>query len=287
MLKQRIATAIVLLIALIAISTLMSPPVFSLVIAMVVLLAGWEWGGFIGLENRTTKVAYLISLTFLLSCCYFLLEMNLESESLRQDRALTLSVMGLCYWIGSTIVVLSYPEKNKHWNSESRIATMGIFSLVPTWVGVTQLKYLAPGGELVLVLIILVAAVDVGAYFTGINFGKTKLAPALSPNKTWEGVWGGFALCLVVTIGFAFLLNQTFFTVGLLEIGVLAVMCFLLTFFSVIGDLLESMLKRNRQIKDSGKILPGHGGVLDRIDGLIAATPIFVLVMTYLLVGGQ
>ncbi|MFK7863933.1 MAG: phosphatidate cytidylyltransferase [Pseudohongiellaceae bacterium] len=287
MLKQRIATAIVLLIALIAISTLMSPFWFSLIIAAVVLIAGWEWGGFIGLENRTTKVAYLISLSFLLSCCFFLFEMSPGSDSLRYDRALTLTTMGFLYWVGSSIVVLSYPTKNKYWNSESRIATMGIFSIVPTWVGITQLKYIATDGVLVLVLIVLVAAVDVGAFFTGINFGKTKLAPALSPNKTWEGVWGGFALCLLVTIGFAYFLDQTLVAVGLFEIAVLAVMCFLLTFFSVIGDLLESMLKRNRQIKDSGKILPGHGGVLDRIDGLIAATPIFVLFMTYFLVSGR
>lgn len=287
MLKQRIATAVVLLIALVAISTLMSPFAFSLAIALVVLVAGWEWGGFIGLENLTTKVAYIVSLTLLLTGCFFLLEMRPEQESLRQDRALTLSFLGLIYWVAASVVVLSYPEKKSHWNNESRIATMGIFCLIPTWVGVTQLKYLEPSGVLVLVLIILVAAVDVGAYFTGMNFGKTKLAPQLSPNKTWEGVWGGFALCLVVTVAFAYLLDQMLFQVGLMEIAILAVMCFLLTFFSVIGDLLESMLKRNRQIKDSGKILPGHGGVLDRIDGLVAATPVFVLVMTYLTVNGR
>lgn len=282
MLKQRIATAVVLLIGLIAASTLLSPFLFSLFTAVVVLLAAWEWGGFIGLENLTTKTAYLISILLLLLGCFFLLELGPETITLRQDHALTLSVLGLFYWICASLVVLDYPAKNKHWNKESRIATMGIFSLLPTWVGITQLKYLEPNGMLVLVLIILVAAVDVGAFFTGMNFGKTKLAPELSPNKTWEGVWGGFALCLLVSLSFGILLDQTLFSVGLFEMAVLILISALVSFFSVTGDLVESMLKRNRKIKDSGRILPGHGGVLDRIDGLIAATPVFVLGMTFL-----
>jgi|TARA_B110000971_G_scaffold170450_1_gene175133 phosphatidate cytidylyltransferase len=287
MLKQRIATAIVLLVGLIAASTLMSPFAFSLLTALVVLLAAWEWGGFIGLENLTTKVAYIVSILLLLGGCFFLLELGPETEVLRQDHALTLSFLGLFYWVCVSLVVLDYPSKNKHWNKESRIATMGIFSLLPTWVGITQLKYLEPNGMLVLVLIILVAAVDVGAFFTGMNFGKTKLAPELSPNKTWEGVWGGFALCLLVSLGFGILLNWTLFSVGLFETAVLILISALVTFFSVTGDLVESMLKRNRKIKDSGTILPGHGGVLDRVDGLIAATPVFVLGMTFLVLTAQ
>ena len=282
MLRQRIATAIVLLVGLIAASTLMSPFAFSLLTAIVVLLAAWEWGGFIGLENLTTKVAYIVSILLLLGGCFFLLELGPETETLRQDHALTLSVLGLFYWVCVSLAVLDYPSKNKHWNKEYRIATMRIFSLLPTWVGITQLKYLEPNGMLVLVLIILVAAVDVGAFFIGMNFGKTKLAPELSPNKTWEGVWGGFALCLLVSLGFGILLNWTLFSVGLFETAVLILISALVTFFSVTGDLVESMLKRNRKIKDSGTILPGHGGVLDRVDGLIAATPVFVLGMTFL-----
>lgn len=287
MLKQRIVTAIILLIGLIAASTLMSPFSFSILAGVIVLLAGWEWGGFIGLENLTTKISYLISLILMMVGCFFLLELTPQAEALRLDRAITLSVMGLIYWMCAAFLVLNYPAQNKLWNNESKIATMGIFSLLPTWVGVTQLKYLEPDGILVLALIILVAAVDVGAYFTGMNLGKTKLAPELSPNKTWEGVWGGFGLCVVATLIFATALNYSLFSVGLIEIIALIFMSLLVTFFSVTGDLVESMLKRNRQIKDSGKILPGHGGVLDRVDGLLAATPVFVLVMTYLVLSGR
>lgn len=287
MLKQRIATAIILLIGLIAASTLMSAFNFSLLVAVVVLMAAWEWGGFIGLENLTTKVSYLISFVLLMSGCVFLLELSPQAEALRLDRAVTLCFLGLVYWVCAAFIVLDYPQRNSLWNNESKIATMGIFSLIPSWVGITQLKYLEPNGVLVLALIILVAAVDVGAYFTGMNLGKTKLAPELSPNKTWEGVWGGFALCAVATLLFAGLLNTLFFPVGLLEIVALVFTGLLVTFFSVTGDLVESMLKRNRQIKDSGKILPGHGGVLDRVDGLIAATPVFVLMMTFLVMSGR
>ena len=121
--------------------------------------------------------------------------------------------------------------------------------------------------------------------FTGKLFGKRKLAPALSPNKTWEGVWGGVALNLIVSLAFALLLDKYVQAFAAIDYAIFAALALIVAFFSVVGDLAESMLKRNRELKDSGSILPGHGGLLDRIDGLMAATPICVDVLILLLGG--
>jgi phosphatidate cytidylyltransferase len=181
--------------------------------------------------------------------------------------------------------IASFPRSTDAWNDKSRISVMGMLSLLCTWVGLVSLKALLPNGALVIMLIIMVAAVDVGAFFTGKLFGKRKLAPALSPNKTWEGVWGGVTLNVAVSIVFAILLNNYVQPFSLIDYAIFAALALIVAFFSVVGDLAESMLKRNRELKDSGSILPGHGGLLDRIDGLMAATPICVAFLILLLGG--
>jgi phosphatidate cytidylyltransferase len=283
MLLKRIITAVILLLALALACAFMSPFSFSLLMAIVVLIAGWEWVAFIGVDTWGSKLGYLTSLSVLLAASGGFLGVSPSNLNLQIDRVFMLSTLGVIFWIGAAILVIDYPALKSQWNKESKIAIMGIFALLPTWVGVVQLKYLEPSGVLVLGLVILVAAVDVGAYFSGKLFGRTKLSVALSPNKTWEGVWGGVALSLFAMLIFAWVLHNYFYQLGIFQFIVLAVTSLVIAFFSVTGDLLESMLKRNRKIKDSGKILPGHGGILDRIDGLIAATPVFVLAITYVL----
>jgi phosphatidate cytidylyltransferase len=135
----------------------------------------------------------------------------------------------------------------------------------------------------VLALVIMVAAADIGAYFAGKKFGRRKLAPALSPNKSWEGVWGSLVACLLLALLLIALMNNYVLELSPQKILLLMVLSLCVTLFDVIGDLLESMLKRNQNIKDSGSILPGHGGILDRIDGLLAVTPLFVI--TFLIIG--
>ena len=160
---------------------------------------------------------------------------------------------------------------------------MGVLVLIPTFAGVVVLKYLLPSGYLVLALVILVAAVDVGAYFVGVNFGSKKLAANLSPKKSWEGVWGGAFACLLVATLFIWLMHRHIQPLSPTQIAALLALSMGTTFFSIVGDLLESMLKRNCGVKDSGTMLPGHGGVLDRVDGFVAATPLFVLTMMLVL----
>lgn len=284
-LKQRIITAIILGIALIAATTLLSPFLFAVALIPVFLLASWEWSGFIGLDSKRSRISYCVTLGLMLVGLFFLLGITPMATTLATLRVVMLLLLGLLFWCLSLFVLRGYPANKEQWSDSSRIASMGIFSLIPTWVGLVQLKYLQQEGYFLLALIVLVAAVDIGAFIAGTNFGRHKLAPALSPKKSWEGVWGGLVTCVLVGSGLIWLLHFYLQTLLLLQILALLLLTALVTILSVVGDLLESMLKRNRSLKDSGKLLPGHGGILDRIDGLMAATPIYVLLIMLLLSG--
>tara|TARA_B100000795_G_scaffold155522_1_gene116670 strand:- start:60 stop:503 length:444 start_codon:yes stop_codon:yes gene_type:complete len=133
---------------------------------------------------------------------------------------------------------------------------------------------------LVLFLLILIWAADIGAYFTGKLFGRTKLCPSVSPGKTLEGVFGGIALTQVVAITYVYITTQTPLLNDFLIFSFLAL---IVSLVSVLGDLFESVLKRIAEVKDSGNILPGHGGMLDRIDSLTSSAPIFFLLFTLLI----
>ena len=283
MLKQRIITAISLLIGLIATTTQLSLFNFTLFISLVVILASWEWGGFIGLKESSAKLTYSLTIAAMIIGLYFILDISTRDSSVDFVRASILLGLGLLFWILMVFVLAGYPENKSAWNNESKIACMGMLALVPSWVGLVVLKSLEEAGLLVLALVILVAAVDIGAYFAGVNFGSRKLAPNLSPKKTWEGVWGGFALCAVISVAMIWAANSYFLDLTSAQMVVLFFLAPLTTFFSVIGDLLESMLKRNQNIKDSGRLLPGHGGILDRIDSLVATAPPFVLLLVFMM----
>ena len=283
MLKQRIITAISLVIGLIAATTQLSLFNFTLFISLVVVLASWEWSGFIGLNESSAKLTYSLTIAAMIIGLYFILDISTRDSSVDFVRASILLGLGLLFWMLMVFVLAGYPENKSAWNNESKIACMGMLVLIPSWVGLVVLKSLEEAGLLVLALVILVAAVDIGAYFAGVNFGSRKLAPNLSPKKTWEGVWGGFALCAVISVAMIWAANSYFLDLTSAQMVVLFFLAPLTTFFSVIGDLLESMLKRNQNIKDSGRLLPGHGGILDRIDGLVATAPPFVLLLVFMM----
>ena len=278
-LKQRVITAVLLLVALIAATTLLSSFYFSLFVAGVILVAAWEWAGLVSPDREIAKLPYLVSIAVILVGSFFLLGISPNVQSIDGFRASLVLMLGLLFWLISLFLLSGYPENSKLWNDESKIALMGVLVLIPAFVGIVVLKYLLPSGYLVLALVILVAAVDVGAYFVGVNFGSRKLAAKLSPKKSWEGVWGGTVVCLLVAALFTWLMHNNLQALSLMQITALLTLSVGVTFFSVVGDLIESMLKRNCGIKDTGTMLPGHGGVLDRVDGLVAATPLFVLTM--------
>jgi len=151
---------------------------------------------------------------------------------------------------------------------------IGLLVLLPAWQGLVLLKHWPLGNWLILSVMVLVWAADIGAYFSGRAFGKRKLAPQVSPGKSWEGVYGGLAVSLVITLVVGISRD---WGVGQILLGLLGAA--LVVMASVIGDLTESMFKRRSGIKDSSNLLPGHGGVLDRIDSLTAAIPLFAVLL--------
>ena len=283
MLKQRIATALVLLIGLIAMTTSLGLEAFAAITGALVLIGAWEWAAFASLGDKS-RLAFVGTLALSIALLWFALGVG-GASGYDAGFALGFSLLGALFWVLMFAAIASFPQSTDAWNDKSRISVMGMLSLLCTWVGLVTLKALLPNGALVIMLIIMVAAVDVGAFFTGKLFGKRKLAPALSPNKTWEGVWGGVTLNVAVSIVFAILLDSYVQAFALIDYVIFAALALIVAFFSVVGDLAESMLKRNKELKDSGSILPGHGGLLDRIDGLMAATPICVSDLILLLGG--
>lgn len=285
-LKQRIVTAVVLLAGLIAATTLLSSFGFALFVSATVMLAAWEWCGLIGLGKQLSRAGYMTTIAAVLAGLFLALNISGDALGINQYRLAVILGLGTLFWLLSLIILITYPANKKAWNDQSKIASMGLFALIPVWAAVIQLKYLMPSGVLVIALIILVAAVDVGGYFVGIRFGRRRLAPELSPSKSWEGVWGGLGLCLLVGIGMSWAAHRYIEILEPWQFITLLMLTLLTTFFSIIGDLLESMLKRNRNVKDSGGILPGHGGLLDRVDGLMAAAPIYTLLVMFVFDGG-
>ncbi|MDP7456241.1 MAG: phosphatidate cytidylyltransferase [Gammaproteobacteria bacterium] len=285
MLKQRVITAVVLLVTLLLITTQLPPFEFAVAVAGLLMLAATEWIGFVGLNEFKSRLFYLLTLVVLVVGAFFMLGISPSAESLPQDRVAIILLLGLLFWFLMFLLLGGYPGNQRTWNDKSKIATMGVLVLIPAWIGLVQLKYLLDSGLLVVGLVLLTSSVDIGAYFAGVYFGDTKLVPAISPKKSWEGVWGGALLCLLVSIGLIWSFNNTVLGLELVHILLLLLLSLLISIFSVIGDLFESMLKRNNNLKDSSNLLPGHGGLLDRIDSLLAVTPVFVLTLMLVLGG--
>ena len=152
---------------------------------------------------------------------------------------------------------------------------MGVFCLVPGYVAMVTLKQHADSSFLILLLFFLIWGADIGAYFSGRSLGKNKLAPKVSPGKSWEGLFGGLLFAMLIAIAMLSWLGRP--DLQTMRGVIFLFGCMLITLVSVLGDLVESMLKRNRGIKDSSGLLPGHGGVLDRLDSLLSAGPVFAL----------
>lgn len=262
MLRQRVLTALVL--AGVFTGILFGAPalVFSVFVAAVCLLAAWEWANLSGYNETRAKVLYVATM---LVCG---LGAGYVQSQPRFFSAATLLSAAALWWAVALLWVQSYPSSTVLWGPRQMRLLIGFLVILPTWLGFSILRFLPDGQWLVLAVVLLVAAADIGAYFTGRSFGRHKLAPAISPGKSWEGVFGGVAAAMLVS----YLLALGLGSGNLLLAVIIAVPT---AFVSVLGDLFESMLKRYRGIKDSGYMLPGHGGILDRVDGLAAAVPVF------------
>ena len=261
MLKVRIVTACILGCMLLAGLFLLDPDWTAFGFGIVLTAGAWEWAGFGGLQSSSARAAYACAIAVLLALSWR------WTESPPQLLAL-LALAGV-WWVLAFLWLVIAPVKH-----QPRLALLcGIPVLVPAFVALARLDR-ASGGSMrgpaiVLWLVLLVIAADVGAFFVGRSFGKHKLAPQVSPGKTWEGALGGLATVALVAWS------------GALYFGLSVPRCIafgcVVGIFSVIGDLTESMFKRAAGLKDSGVLLPGHGGILDRIDSVTAAAPLYAL----------
>lgn len=268
MLKQRLWTALVLALVVLGAVIWLPPGLFAAFIGAVILLGAWEWSRLAGLGRPLARGLYLAVFLALLFLTRALPPAVLEG----------LLLLSLLWWAMACAFILLYPRLSRLWGGPLFLALAGVAVLLPGWVSLVYLRGQPDFVALILVLLLAVAAADIGAYFSGRAFGRRKLAPRVSPNKTWEGFWGGVAACsILVTVVVWFLAPER--AMDSRDWAGVAFYSALLGMVSVVGDLLESMLKRHRNLKDSGALLPGHGGVLDRIDGITAAAPVYALLL--------
>jgi len=266
-LKQRLSTAAILIPLMVwGVLSLPTSMIGSLLI-LFVLIGGWEWAGLIGMPSTLSRTVYA---TFIFVALWL---MQLFAARVEDGVFIVLLVTALWWMIGA-VMVFRYRGATGVSSSDRILGVViGVLVLVPAW---TSLIYLhgssKQGPALVLFLLVLIWGADSGAYFVGRKWGRRKLAPHVSPGKSIEGVVGGVATSVVIAV-FAMLL----FRMPLASAVWFIPLCLVVVLFSVVGDLFESLFKRRAGLKDSGQLLPGHGGVLDRIDSMTTAAPIFTL----------
>lgn len=257
---KRILTALVLIPIFVLFLFLLSSKAFCLLTGVVVLWAAFEWSSFMGVKQLKYRIFYSAMLFFLLigSLWFYIPGVMIAS---------------FIWWIFAFILVLFYPKLSQGWRKNITLrGLMGWVILIPCWLAINYIRNIPEIGIYVLLfLFVLIWGADSGAYFAGKYFGKNKLAPHVSPGKTWEGLAGALVVTFIITIATLYWVQASYKVKCFV-----CMIAFMTVLFSVVGDLFESMLKRNEGLKDSGRLLPGHGGILDRIDSLTAAAPVFL-----------
>ncbi len=278
MLWTRIVTAAVLVPAVLAGMFLLPPRAWGFAALLVVVAGAHEWAMLAGFERRRWLI--FVGGTFLIGVNLLLLGGDGFEQGWPDSVVLAVCGAATVFWLAIAPFWLA-----RRWKLANPLlaAAVGWLVLIATWVAMVELQARSPW--LVLAAMAIVWIADTAAYFTGRAVGRHKLAPEISPGKTWEGVAGALAAVAIYALvlalwapGFAYSGPRTPAVAG----GVI-VLAMALAGISVLGDLLESLLKRQRGVKDSGRVLPGHGGVLDRIDALMAALPVATVAATLLL----
>lgn len=266
MLKQRVITGVILIPIIVAALFILPTIWIQILFGLIAVAAAWEWGSLVG-NKLSMKLLYI----FICSALMFA-----SSYLLAEDNIRLLMLVASCYWV---LVLFLLSMYSASWLGQPMLQGFlwhsGYLVIVTGWSAIVVLHMQLPA--LLLFFFLLVWLADSAAYFTGKRFGRTKLAEELSPGKTREGLWGAVFATLLLS-----LLGVWWFELGLGSAIYFLILCLLSVLISVVGDLFESLLKRNAGVKDSGFLLPGHGGVLDRIDSILAAAPGFVLGLYWL-----
>ena len=257
MLKQRIITAVILVVVLGGIVLFLPPVAALLTLAIVMNLGIWEWSQFVSKISLLWRLLYVVTVLLLMGGLWFY---SFEPGALQ-----LILLIALAWWLVALLWVMLYPTAIPVWVA----ALSGVLMLAPAWLSLSRLLVTDNGLDWVIFILLLVWATDVGAFFVGKLFGRIKLIPRVSPGKTWEGAIGGIVFAAVVAFAGAEYFQQDRLSFVSLCLAVSAI--------SVVGDLTVSIFKRHGGLKDSGNVFPGHGGLLDRIDSICSAAPIFVL----------
>jgi phosphatidate cytidylyltransferase len=267
MLIKRLVTAGILL-PLVILGILYLPLNYFRYLSILVFSVGaWEWTRLSGFESLVDRLIGLTCMALLIFLYWVIFAFVLVPANYIAMPIINAFV--ITFWYLALCAVLFYPKGSWLYRSKAMGVIIGTLILVPACIALVILKNYGP--DYLLYLMCVVWAADTGAYFAGRAWGKHKLSPIVSPGKTWEGVLGAIVLssCVIAVSYYILDVEKSFASWMLL--GIIVVIA------SIIGDLFESLFKRLRNLKDSGNILPGHGGVLDRLDSLIPAMPIFVL----------
>jgi phosphatidate cytidylyltransferase len=270
MLFKRVLTVAVLLPLFLAALFWLPSLYWGILLTLILALASWEWGRLCGF-GTAGRIVYTVVLTALAIAILFSEHgADWVTAFIHTRMGQVLYAFAAAFWMGIAPAWLFY-----HWQVRNRwlLAVIGAIVLLPFWHALNWLQAV-PFRLLIALGVVWVA--DTAAYFAGRRFGKRKLAPHISPGKTWAGVWGAFiavAIYWILVSRFIPQENMQFFRILLLV--------FLITALSIVGDLFESWMKRVAGVKDSGELLPGHGGVLDRVDGLSAALPLTAIYFAY------
>ncbi len=272
MLKQRVLTAIPL--AILVIWGILTQPAEIIFYALSVILAiaGWEWARLSGIQNPLARIVYAVIITLAIYFSY-------QYLSVSPEWLMILFAITGFYWLAATYHMFMKGPKP----AESRVSVIKLFIgfivLIPPLLALMHIR--EQGAEWLFFCLSIIWVADIGAYFSGKRFGKNKLAVHLSPGKTREGFYGA----VFATSAYSFFAGF-YFELQYVQIFMLLIIAALGTFISVVGDLFISLLKREQGLKDTGAILPGHGGILDRIDSVTSSAPLFALLLGLVIFNG-
>ncbi len=262
MLRTRIITAVVLAAALLVVVLWLEPVWTMVAISGAVLLGAWEWSAFLRAPNAWVRGAYVAFIAVLLAVAW-----ELTHTPSYLDAVL---IVALVWWTLALLWIALAPRRV----TPLAAGIAGVLALVPAWVALVRLLFMANGTQWLLFALVLVWTADIGAFFVGRRYGRVRLAPEVSPGKTWEGVLGGIAASTVIAV------------IGAYWFGIphakFVLLCLAVVGYSIVGDLTESLLKRYAGVKDSGQMFPGHGGMMDRIDSVTGAAPVLLFGLTAL-----
>ena len=271
MLRQRIITALIMAGLFLAAVIFLPLPALAALFGVLVCLGGWEWSRMAGWASTPARLLYVVVLAGVLGGLYMYCRLG---DTPVEEQVQPFLGLACLWWSFALLWVKSYPGSAVIWRTVAMRSLMGLLILAPAWMAAVYLLSFPRGGLLVVVMVVVVVAADVGAYFSGKAWGRHKLAERVSPAKTWEGFWGGLSGCVLLAVVLWYLLPEQAAHIGLGSVVAVTVTTALA---SVVGDLSVSMVKRESGIKDSGSLLPGHGGVLDRLDSICGAAPVFAL----------